>query len=215
MKLYPIFLNIEHKLAVIAGGGDVAYRKLNDLLDCGAKVKIIAPDIHDKIKRLRKENPGLIEIIQRKFKSSDIIGAYIIFAATDDPALNKKIFQIAVEKNLPVNSVDDPENCSFIVPSIARRGDLTIAVSTSGASPAMAAKIRRTLEKNLPANIEDILLALQETRKILKGIPKLTQPERAAILKKITEDEDMPEKLTRHFNEGTIKDFLINYFRLY
>jgi precorrin-2 dehydrogenase / sirohydrochlorin ferrochelatase len=207
MKLYPIFINMESKLAVIVGGGDVAYRKLNDILDCGAKIKIIAPEFNKEIKEIERANPGSIEIIQRKYKSGDTKGAYIVFAATNNPEVNKIVFQDAEKNQIPVNSADDPGNCSFFVPSMSRKGDLIIAVSTSGDSPVMAAKIRRILEKNIPENIEEVLIALHEARKILKDMKNLTQPERAAILKKITDDDDLLENLVQHNRENTILSF--------
>jgi precorrin-2 dehydrogenase / sirohydrochlorin ferrochelatase len=207
MKLYPIFVNIENRLAVIVGGGEVAYRKLNDLLDSGAKIKIIAPVIKKGIKDLQTKNRDFIEIIQREYKYRDIEGAYIIFAATNNPEINKSIYQEAEKKQIPVNSADDPDNCSFFVPSMTRKGDLIIAVSTSGDSPAMAARLRRSLEKNIPKNIEDILSALRKAREILKSMKNLTQSERAVILKKITEDDDLLEKLVQHNKKDTIPSF--------
>jgi precorrin-2 dehydrogenase/sirohydrochlorin ferrochelatase len=207
MKLYPIFLNVENKLAVIIGGGEVAYRKLNDLFDSGAKIKVIAPVIHKDIIDLQTKNPGSIKIVQRGYRYGDIKGAYIVFAASDNPEINKAIFLEAEKKRIPVNSADDPANCSFIVPSMARKGDFILAVSTSGDSPAMAARLRRSLEKNIPKNIEEVLSALREAREILKNMKNLTQSERAAILKKITENDDLLEKLVQHNKKDTLPSF--------
>jgi precorrin-2 dehydrogenase / sirohydrochlorin ferrochelatase len=207
MKLYPLFINIENKPAVIVGGGEVACRKLKDLLECGAKIKVIAPVIHKEIMDIKTNNPDSVKILKRGYRYNDIEGAYIVFAASDNPEINNAIFLEAEKKRIPVNSVDDPENCSFIVPSVSRRGNLILAVSTSGASPAMAAKIRRTIEKNIPENIEVILTALQEARTTLKDIKNLTQPERAAALKKIIDDDDLLKRLLSHYREGTIRSF--------
>jgi precorrin-2 dehydrogenase / sirohydrochlorin ferrochelatase len=207
MKLYPIFTNIKNKLAVIIGGGEVAYRKMIDLLDSGAKIKIIAPEIHKDIKELQKSNSDSVEIIQREYAQGDLNGAFIVFAATSNPDVNKSVYLDAEEKHIFMNSADDPANCSFYVPSMTRKGDLILAVSTSGDSPAMAARLRRILEKSIPENIEDILTALREAREILKDMKKLTQPERAEILKKIIEDDDLLEKLVQHNSKGTIPSF--------
>jgi precorrin-2 dehydrogenase/sirohydrochlorin ferrochelatase len=207
MKLYPVFANIENRLAVIVGGGDVAYRKLIDLLDSGAMIKIIAPDIHKDIKELQKLNSNSVEILQREYKQGDLNRAYIVFAATNNPIVNKSVYQDALENQIFMNSADDPVNCSFYVPSITRKGDLIIAVSTSGDSPAMAARLRRILEKSIPENIENVLDALREAREILKNMKNLTQPDRAAILKKIVEDDDLLEKLVQHNSKGTIPSF--------
>jgi precorrin-2 dehydrogenase / sirohydrochlorin ferrochelatase len=195
MKLYPVFANIENRLAVIAGGGKVALRKAKDLLESGARVKIISPEIHEEIKEQLNSYPDLIKIIRRKYKKGDLKGAFLVFAATGDSEVNKAIFAEAEAQNILINAVDDPDNCSFYVPSMIRKGDLVAAISTSGASPAMSAKLRSAFEKRLPENIENILSSLREARMILKNMENLTQTERGEILKKIVNDDKSIEEL--------------------
>lgn len=207
MKLYPVFANLKNRLAVIVGGGEVAYRKLNDLLDSGAKIKIIALEIDKNIEDKQKNNSDSIEILEREYKSGDLQDAYIAFAATGNPDVNKAVYREAEKKRILMNSADDPENCSFFVPSMTRKGSLIIAVSTSGDSPAMAARLRKTLEKSIPENTEDVLAALREAKRTLKEMKTLNQPERAAILKKLTEDDDLLKKLVQHNKNGTISSF--------
>jgi len=212
MNLYPVFLNIENRLAVIAGAGEVAYRKIKDLLECRAKIKIISPEIHNEIKKLAKDNPKSIEIINREYKHGDINGAYIAFAATGYAEVNKAIFAEAEEKKIPVNSIDDPDNCTFFVPAVSRRGSFVLAVSTGGDSPALAAKLRTIFEKSIPGNIEEMLSSLSEARKILKKIDHLSSNERGEILKKIIGDELLLKKLIESHSRGkaeeTIKSLL-------
>lgn len=208
MKLYPVMLNMEKRLAAIIGGGGVGYRKVKDLLDAGAKIKIVAPELHQGIIKLADKNPGLIEIVQREYQSGDLDGAMIVFSATDDPELNARILFEAEAKGIFVNAVDDPPNCTFFVPSHARRGDLLLAVSTGGSSPAMAAKIRRILEDHIPENIEKILKALREARTVLQKKSSLSSSQRGSILKTIANDDSLIKKLTEYHKKNKIEKFL-------
>ncbi len=208
MKLYPVFVNIENRLAVIIGGGKVAFRKTKDLIESGARIKIISPEITSDIEDLIKDNHKSIEIIKRKYREGDIKGAFLVFAATGDTKVNKAVFNEAEENKIPVNAVDDPDNCSFYVPSMIRKGDLIVAVSTNGASPAMSAKLRAGFEKNLPENIEEILASLREARTVLKDIGTLTHAERGEILKRIVNDD----KLMKEFLSIKRRDHLITFF---
>ncbi len=208
MKFYPVFMNIENKLAVVIGGGEVAHRKIMDLLKSGANIRIISPEIHEDIIKLKQENYHAIELLIREYKQGDLEGAYLAFAATNDPAINKSVYKEAEQKRIFINSVDDPPNCSFILPSVLTRGDLTLAVSTSGASPAMAAKLKRMFEDNLPENIEGILESLREARVLLNSFEELDSVKRGEILKKIVNNDDLLQTLPVHKSGGTLKDML-------
>jgi precorrin-2 dehydrogenase/sirohydrochlorin ferrochelatase len=208
MNLYPIFASLKDKTAVIIGGGKVALRKLGGLLDSGAKVKIISPEHIEEIVSLQQKYPSSIEIIKKEYEEGDLEKAYIAFAATGDPGVNKAVFQEAARKNILINSADDPENCSFYVPSMAHRGNLTIAVSTAGDSPAMAAGLIRKFENSIPENIEDVLSALRDARQILKKMNKLTSGNRGNILKKIAGDDKLLKKLVQRRLEGGLEDML-------
>jgi precorrin-2 dehydrogenase / sirohydrochlorin ferrochelatase len=197
MGLYPVFADLTNRLAVIAGGGDVAFRKVKGLLEAGAKIRIVAPEIQKNIIDLQRQNPESIEIIKREYRHGDIKGAYIVFTATGNPDVNKAVFKETEEKRILMNSSDDPENCSFYVPSVGRKGSLVLAVSTSGASPAMAAKLRRSIEKSLPENIEEVLSSLNEARSVLKSMADLTQHRRGEILKKIINDDKLLKELVK------------------
>ena len=196
MKLYPVMVNMEGRLAVVVGGGGVASRKAADLLESGAKVKVVSPEINDDIVKLGACND--LEIVKREYEYGDLEGAALVFSATNDRSVNELVFMEAEGRNIFINAVDDPDNCSFYVPSFMRKGDFLFALSTGGASPAYAARIRRALEKDIPEDIDVILDRLRRAREILKSdeaFSHLESPERGEILKKIANDDLLLDSL--------------------
>jgi len=163
---YPIFLNVAGKKCVIVGGGQVALRKAEALLDRGAVVQAISPDFCSELDRLAEN--GKITSLQRNYRSGDLHGAFIAIAATDDRGVNLAVAKHARETAVPVNVVDDPDNSDFIVPSCIRRGDVTIAISTAGRSPALARKIRSRLEKELGEEYAALAMLIDEVRSEIK-----------------------------------------------
>ncbi len=144
MKYYPVFWNISGKKCLIIGGGEVAARKAQRLLDCAAKVCVVSPALCPELadmKSLRR-----IEHIDDDYAGEYLYGAALVIGATDDENTNALISNDAKSRGIPVNIVDDPEKCDFILPAIVEQGDLTIAVSTGGASPALARHLREELE---------------------------------------------------------------------
>lgn len=211
VKVYPAMLNIEGRLAVIIGGGAVACRKAMDLLEAGASVKVVSPYLAPELEKAASVQSS-IEIIRREYTKGDLQGAWIVISATDDPLVNHEVFIEAEELKLFINAVDDPPNCSFIVPSVLRRGDLIAAVSTSGASPSIAAKIRRDIESIIPDDIESLLQAFKEARNVIKNDPVFSEFDfnmRGEILKKVSSDETLLEKLKESFKSENIREFLI------
>ena len=144
MKYYPINLNLEGKKAVVVGGGKVAERKVMQLLECGAKVTVISPKVTKKIRSLADKSQ--VNVIDRKYRVGDLKGAVVAIAATDNPAINKQVPKEARKRRVLINVVDSPELCDFIMPSIIRRGDLVISISTSGKFPFLSKKLRIMLE---------------------------------------------------------------------
>ena len=141
ISYYPILLNLQGKKCIVVGGGKVAERKALSLLKSGAKITVISPEC---TVRLKKENlTGRIKYISRRYKNGDLKNAFLVIAATDAGETNRKISEDAPYL---VNVVDMPLLCNFIVPSVVRRGPLTIAVSTSGVSPSLARTIKKELE---------------------------------------------------------------------
>lgn len=147
MKLYPMMMNIEGRRVVVVGGGTVALRKVRSLLQCGAAVTVISPDIEPELRLLAEE--GSIQWLDQPFDEitlERIDQPVLVFGTTDRREVNEQIFRAAVRRGIPCNIADDPEFCTFTVPAVVSRGDLTIAVSTGGASPALARRIRERLE---------------------------------------------------------------------
>jgi len=144
MRYYPLNLDINQKLCVVIGGGRVAERKVEQLLAASGNVKVIAPQATDKLKKLDAD--GDIKLISREYGKGDLTGAALAFIATDEPSVNKDIVAEAHESGILINVGDMPEYCDFIVPAIVERGDVTLAISTGGASPALAAHLRRQIE---------------------------------------------------------------------
>lgn len=212
MKLYPVMLNMEGKLAVVIGGGEVASRKIMDLVESGAKVRVISPEFNRDIQETAKEFAVSVELVQRKYMNGDLNGAVMVFSATDEPQVNHEVFLEADLKNILINAVDDPPNCSFYVPSFVRKGDLLFALSTSGASPAMAARLRRELEKHIPENIDLLLEKLKATKDLLKThqtFSAIASSERGVIMKRIVSDNTLLNKLAGCKDDGEIINFLI------
>jgi precorrin-2 dehydrogenase/sirohydrochlorin ferrochelatase len=165
---YPIMLRLEGKLVVVVGGGRVAERKVSGLLGTGARISVVSPMVTDEIQRLTHE--GAIVWKKKSFSVDDIDDAFMIFAATDDKEINQWVKTFAGNHQL-IAVVDDPDSSDFHLPSHLKRGRLTIAVSTEGASPTLANKIRDELEQQFDERYKDYLDFLFATRQwILKEI---------------------------------------------
>ena len=145
-SFYPILVELQRKKALVVGGGKVAQRKIETLLECGAFVQVVARELTTELEQLRSRRK--IEFLGGEFSEAYLEGAFLVFAATDDVLLNRRVSQAAQQRGLLVNAVDQPADCNFIVPSVLARGDLLIAVSTSGKSPAFARKVRVELERH-------------------------------------------------------------------
>ncbi|MGR3309650.1 MAG: precorrin-2 dehydrogenase/sirohydrochlorin ferrochelatase family protein [Candidatus Brocadiales bacterium] len=194
-KYYPINLNIQGKKCLIIGGGEVAYRKACSLKDAGAEVTVVCPE---PCPELTKEKD--ITLIGKRYEESALDGAFLVIAATDDAEVNRNVFQDASKRNLMVNVVDCPELCSFIVPSSVVRGDLCISISTGGASPALAKRIREDLEKTYGHEYEHYLKLLSKMRNV--AMSRVADPEkRRKILQRLAEP-DIIELIKQHGPEG-------------
>jgi precorrin-2 dehydrogenase/sirohydrochlorin ferrochelatase len=163
---YPIFFNIRSKTGVVVGGGKVAFRKVKILLDCGAEVTVVSPKPCPEIVKLSKDR--LIRLIRRDYEAGDLRDAVIAIVCTDMKKVNRKVADEAKKAGVLVNVADDLEPSDFIIPSFFRRGNLTIAVSTSGVSPALARKIRAKLEKSFGEEYGSLLSIIREVRSTIK-----------------------------------------------
>ncbi len=145
-SFYPILVDLQGKKALVVGGGKVAQRKIENLLDYGASVHVVARELTGELEHLHCERR--IQFLGPEFSESYLEGAFLVIAATDDASLNRRVSQEAQKRGQLINAVDQPADCNFIVPSVLSRGDLLIAVSTSGKSPAFARKVRVELEQH-------------------------------------------------------------------
>lgn len=144
MKYYPVFFDISGKKCIVVGGGTVAARKVGMLLGCGADVVVVSPKLTPELIDLKTKK--IIEHVAESYNVQYLKDAVLIFAATSDDKINAAIFADGRSLKIPVNTVDDLQKCDFIVPSVVERGDLTIAVSTGGKSPALSRYMREKLE---------------------------------------------------------------------
>jgi len=157
MRYYPAFLNLQGLGCLVVGGGQVGERKVKTLLSCGAKVHLISLELTSSLEEEVRQ--GRVRWLAPEFLPEHLEGMFLVIGATDDPEVNQRISLEARSRNLLCNIVDKPRECNFIVPSQVHRGDLVIAVSTRGRSPALAKKIRQDLE-NLFPDIYSIYVAL-------------------------------------------------------
>ncbi len=155
MGFIPLFLQVEGKPCLVVGGGEVATRKLGPLLDAGARVTVISLKVTDEIERLAQAQR--IALRRRSYREGDIADYHLVYAATDDRNLQRHLSEEASRLNIPINVADAPAFCSFIAPSVIRRGRLQIAISTTGASPAFARRLRQRIEQSLGDEIEVLL----------------------------------------------------------
>jgi uroporphyrin-III C-methyltransferase/precorrin-2 dehydrogenase/sirohydrochlorin ferrochelatase len=159
---YPVSLDLEGRRCVVVGGGTVAEHKVQGLLDAGAAVTVVAGAFTPALKDLAAR--GEVELLHRPYARGDLAGAFLTIAATDDGAVNAEVFAEASEGNVLCNAVDDVAHCHFAAPSIVRRGDLTISVSTGGKAPALAKRLRQTLSAQFGDEWGVLVEVLAESR---------------------------------------------------
>jgi precorrin-2 dehydrogenase / sirohydrochlorin ferrochelatase len=166
MGYYPIFLELSARRCVVLGAGAVAERKVEELLAMGARVTVISPAITDRLRELLVD--GSIRYVERTYQEGDLAECDLVFAATDDPAINAAAFREARAHRIWINSADDAAHCDFILPGLIRRGDLTVAVSTGGASPAATRAIREELDHYFTADYARFVQIAGEVRRRLR-----------------------------------------------
>lgn len=171
-KYYPINLNLEGKKCVVVGAGSVAERKVRRLLECGARVEVVAPVVEKRLEKLARA--GKVILKKNHINLRDINDSFLVICATGDRRINSLVSRYCQESRILVNVVDSPAECSFTLPAIVKRGDLLISISTSGASPALAKKIRKDLEKNFGKEYTMFLNLMKRLRpKVITKIKNL------------------------------------------
>jgi siroheme synthase-like protein len=162
MPRHPIFLDLRDQPAVVFGGGDVAARKIAGLIEAGARVTVVSPEIVETIRHWAEA--GRVRLEQRRYQAGDLRGARLAYAATGDDAANRALRDEADRERVWLNVADEPALCDFFAPAVVRRGALTVAISTNGASPALAARLREKLEADLGEEYAAVLVRLAELR---------------------------------------------------
>lgn len=167
---YPVSLKVDGERCLVVGGGAVAWRKARALVRAGAHVAVVSPQFDARFGRLT------VRRIRRAFRAADVRGAFLVVSATGDPAVNRAVFEACRRRGIPVNVVDRPELCTFIVPAVVRRGPVTVAVSTGGVFPGLAKALRRELERRLPRTlgVQAARLA-RERRRVRRGVQEAAE----------------------------------------
>ncbi|WP_276352850.1 precorrin-2 dehydrogenase/sirohydrochlorin ferrochelatase family protein [Cohnella caldifontis] len=187
---YPIMLRLDGRLCVVIGGGQVAERKTAGLLEAGAKVRVVSPELTPALSRLVSE--AAMEWRKKEAEPSDWDGAFLAFAATDRPEVNRAMAEAAKESGIPVNVADEGESGDFILPAVLRRGDLLLAAGVSGSGPALAARIVRELAERYGPEYAGYAAAYREVRAAVRSYAENPE-ERRRLLAAAAEEEVLAE----------------------
>jgi siroheme synthase-like protein len=170
---YPVNLIVAGRRCVVVGAGRIAARKIHGLLDAGADVHVVAPRFGAQVRAWR--DGGRITVDERPFEPGDLHDAWLATAATDDPAVNNAVFEAGEKARVWVNAADDPDNCSFTLMSVIRRGDLVVTVGTGGRSPALATWLKKRLVAELGPEYETLVELLSEAREAMQAEGRSTE----------------------------------------
>jgi len=173
MSLFPIFLKLTGRPCVVIGAGNLAESKIESLRAANARVTLIAPVARARIVEMAEA--GEVTWLRREYAAGDLAGQFLVVAATDDPAVNRAVFAEAEAAGILINAVDDPPFCDFYFPSVVRRGDLQIAISTAGESPALAQRLRKEINAILPLDAGDWLAELGNLRREVLQLEPLNE----------------------------------------
>lgn len=202
MGYFPFFVDVENQNCLVVGGGVVALRKIEKLLPFNPNITVVSPKVHKEILSIKN-----INIIKRKFDFNDLKEKSFVITATDDKVLNKEIYNSCEENNIPVNTVDDKDNCSFIFPALARNNGVTVAISTSGKSPLYAKYLRKKIE-SLIQDSESIVDNLSKYREKIKNEISLEENRKVAF-EKLLEYSLSNESITDDLVDKIIKDLSV------
>jgi precorrin-2 dehydrogenase/sirohydrochlorin ferrochelatase len=169
MRYYPIYVNLRGKRCLVVGAGQVGRRKIATLAECGAE-EILVIDLAPAESCAGLLSHPAVVFACRPYETADLDGRFLVIASTDDEALNWRISRECAERGIPCNIVDQPEKCSFIVPALFTQGDLTVAISTGGSSPALARKIRQGLGEFLGSEYGALLILMSRLRPMVLGL---------------------------------------------
>jgi siroheme synthase-like protein len=170
---YPVNLVVSGRRCVVVGAGRIAARKVEGLLAAGADVHVVAPRLGDQVRTMRDE--GRVTVAERAFEPADLDGAWLATAATDDAAVNHAVFEAGEGRGVWVNAADDPDNCSFTLMSVIRRGDVVVTVGTGGRSPALAAWLKERIAAEIGPEYETLVELLADAREGMQADGRSTE----------------------------------------
>jgi uroporphyrin-III C-methyltransferase / precorrin-2 dehydrogenase / sirohydrochlorin ferrochelatase len=196
MSMLPVFLKLTGRRCLLVGAGNVALEKIGSLLQTGVKLTVVAPEARPEIQQLHAE--GKLEWLRRHFESNDLGGNFLVITATNSSQVNAAVYQGCVERNIICNSVDDIPNCDFYFGSVVARGDLQIAISTAGESPAVAQRLRREIDDRLPKDLGPWLENLGQLRREVLDIHPRSEGRKALLhqlaQRQVCESESCPSR---------------------
>jgi precorrin-2 dehydrogenase/sirohydrochlorin ferrochelatase len=202
---YIACLKLSGRRCLVVGAGDIGLEKVEGLLACDADVTVVAPDAHPAIEALAAE--GSITWMRRTFEQGDLEGCLIAIAATDDTDVNISVYDAAERRAMLVNVVDVPPLCNFILPAIVRTGPLAVAISTAGASPALAKRMKREISELFGEAYADLAVMLNEVRGWAKGtLP--TYQDRKLFFESIVNGDPDPIALLRDGNSDGVRELI-------
>lgn len=205
MSLLPIWIRLERRPVLVVGAGTVALAKIESLRTTGAAITVVAPAVAPQFHEL-VEN-GEVTWHKRAFAPGDLDGIFLVIAATNDSAVNRTVYEEALRRNVLCNAVDDPPNCDFYFGSVVTRGELQIAISTAGESPALAQRLRREIDEQLPHDLGPWLAELGQMRREIRAAAP-AGPERNLLLHELAQRHlcDSPTCPTRNYARARIAD---------
>jgi precorrin-2 dehydrogenase/sirohydrochlorin ferrochelatase len=186
-KVYPVCLNLVGKLCVVVGGGGVAERKVQGILAGSGMVRVVSPAMTPTLRVLAEQ--GVLEWREQPYRTLDLDGAFLVFAATNIPEVQRAVLRDARNAGLLINIADDPQSCDFHVPASIRRGDLTLCVATSGKSPAVAAMVRRRLERDFGEEYAQLTTLMALVRDRILAETAGSHEEKKILFQKILHDD--------------------------
>jgi precorrin-2 dehydrogenase/sirohydrochlorin ferrochelatase len=208
MEMFPVFFKLEGRPCLVVGAGTIAVPKVASLLRAGGMVTVVAPEARAEV--AAQAGAGELVWHPREFVEADLDGMFLVVAATDLQAVNHRVAEAARARNVLCNSVDDPPDCDFFYPSVVRRGDLQIAISTAGKSPALAQRLREEIDRMLPEDTGAWLDQLGETRlRILEAYPASEERKQALHLLARRESCDPEACPVQQTLDKLIKDRLL------
>jgi precorrin-2 dehydrogenase / sirohydrochlorin ferrochelatase len=204
--LFPMFLKLEGRDCLVLGAGAVGEQKIRGLLDCGARIRVVAPSASAAV--MEWANRGALTWLQRRFEPADLDGAFLAIAATSSPEVNHAVYREAHGRGILCNVVDDPPYCDFYYPAVVRRGQLQIAISTAGLSPALAQRIRKQLEHQFPPTYANWLEELGNRRTSLFSAGGDPEQRRRLLHRLATPEAFLEFQRSNQSESGNRKEFV-------